>query len=48
MYRDLQANAPVEVEQILADLLARGQGFGLDTPRLEAAVAQLRIYQARH
>ena len=47
MYRDLQVNAPVEVEQILADLLARGQGFGIDAPRLEAAVAQLRIYQAR-
>jgi 2-dehydropantoate 2-reductase len=47
MYRDLQANAPVEVEQILADLLPRAQGFGIDTPRLEAAVAQLRIYQAR-
>jgi 2-dehydropantoate 2-reductase len=46
MYRDLQANAAVEVEQILADLLPRAVGFGIDTPRLEAAVAQLRIYQA--
>ena len=47
MYRDLQANAPVEVEQILADLLPRAAGFGIDTPGLEAAVAQLRIHQAR-
>jgi 2-dehydropantoate 2-reductase len=47
MYRDLQAGAPVEVEQIIADLLPRAAGFGIDTPRLEAAVAQLRIYNTR-
>jgi 2-dehydropantoate 2-reductase len=47
MYRDLQANASVEVEQILADMTRRADAFGLATPLLEAAVAQLRIYQAR-
>ena len=47
MYRDLQVNAPVEVEQILADMENRAERFGLATPLLEAAVAQLRIYQAR-
>jgi 2-dehydropantoate 2-reductase len=47
MYRDLQVNAPVEVEQILADMARRGGQFGLETPLLDAAVAQLRIYQVR-
>jgi 2-dehydropantoate 2-reductase len=47
MYRDMQGNGPVEVEHILADLLDRARGYGLDTPLLEAAVAQLRIYQNR-
>ncbi|MGD1066115.1 MAG: 2-dehydropantoate 2-reductase [Vulcanimicrobiaceae bacterium] len=47
MYRDLNDGRPVEVEQILGDLTARGRGFGLDTPLLDAATAQLRIYQQR-
>lgn len=47
MYRDLQGNAPVEVEHILGDLLYRARGFDLPTPLLEAAVAQLRVYQNR-
>ena len=47
MYRDMQANAPVEVEHILADLLHRARALGVPTPLLEAAVAQLRIYQNR-
>jgi 2-dehydropantoate 2-reductase len=47
MYRDMQANAPVEVEHILADLLDRARALGVPTPLLEAAVAHLRIYQNR-
>ena len=47
MYRDLTAGLPVEAEQILGDLVARAQGFGLATPLLDAAVVQLRIYQDR-
>lgn len=47
MYRDMQANAPVEVEHILADLMDRAKASGVPTPLLEAAVAQLRIYQNR-
>jgi 2-dehydropantoate 2-reductase len=47
MYRDLQSNAPVEVEHILGDMLQRARRFGLATPLLEAAVAHLRIYQNR-
>lgn len=47
MYRDMQANAPVEVEHILADMLARAARLDVAAPLLEAAVAQLRIYQNR-
>jgi 2-dehydropantoate 2-reductase len=47
MYRDLQKGSPVEVEQILGDLLARGQNAGVSAPLLAAAVANLSIYQAR-
>jgi 2-dehydropantoate 2-reductase len=37
----------VEVDHILADLLARARSFGQDAPLLAAAVAQLSIYQGR-
>ena len=47
MYRDLSGGLPVEAEQILGDMVARGQGFGLSIPLLEAAVVQLRVYQDR-
>jgi 2-dehydropantoate 2-reductase len=47
MYRDLVQNHPVEADQILGDLLARGRKAGLKTPLLSAASAQLSIYQAR-
>ncbi len=47
MYRDMSKNALVEVDQILGDLLERGRKFAVTTPLLEAAYANLRIYQAR-
>jgi 2-dehydropantoate 2-reductase len=47
MYRDLSKNAPVEVDQILGDLLERGRKFDVTAPLLEAACVNLRIYQAR-
>jgi 2-dehydropantoate 2-reductase len=47
MYRDLSKNAPVEVDQILGDLLERGRNFDVTSPLLEAACVNLRIYQAR-
>jgi 2-dehydropantoate 2-reductase len=47
MYRDLNAGSPVEVEQILGDLLGRGQAHRINAPLLEAATAALRIYQSR-
>ena len=47
MYRDLIQGAAVEAEQILGDLLARGERAGIDTPLLAAAYAQLCVYQNR-
>jgi hypothetical protein len=35
------------VEHILADMLQRAGAMGLAVPLLEAALAQLRIYQNR-
>jgi 2-dehydropantoate 2-reductase len=45
MYRDLQANRPVEVEQIIGDLWRLGQKAGIATPLLGAAYAHLSVYQ---
>jgi 2-dehydropantoate 2-reductase len=47
MYRDLQTGGPVEADQIIGDLLVRGQGTGIDTPLLAAAFANLSVYQNR-
>jgi len=44
MYRDLQKGAPVEVANVLGDLLARGAARGVDTPNLRAACVQLGVY----
>jgi 2-dehydropantoate 2-reductase len=47
MYRDLQAGSPVEAEQIIGDLLARGQALGVATPLVAAAFTHLSVYQAK-
>ena len=47
MYRDLQQGSPVEAEQIIGDLLARGAKAGISTPLLAAAFTHLSVYQAR-
>jgi 2-dehydropantoate 2-reductase len=47
MYRDLIKKGRVEVDQILGDLLDRGRKLSLESPLLEAAYVNLRIYQAR-
>jgi 2-dehydropantoate 2-reductase len=46
MYRDMRKGAPVEVDQILGDLLERGDARGVATPLLKAAFVNLRVYQA--
>jgi 2-dehydropantoate 2-reductase len=47
MYRDLQKGSRIEADQIVGDLLARGQKFGVDTPLLAAAYTNLCVYQDR-
>lgn len=46
MYRDMVAGGPVEADQILGDMLVRATHYGLATPLLAAAFANLSIYQA--
>ncbi len=45
MYRDFQANLPVEADQIFGDLLAHAKQQKVDAPLLSAAYLTLRIYQ---
>ena len=45
MYRDLAQGRPVEAEQIVGDMVARGARHKLATPLLNAAYAHLSIYQ---
>lgn len=47
MYRDLANGSPIEADQIIGDLLARGTAAGLSTPLLAAAYAHLSVYEAR-
>ncbi len=47
MYRDLQKGSPIEADQIVGDLLARGQALGVETPLLAAAYTHLCVYQNR-
>jgi 2-dehydropantoate 2-reductase len=47
MYRDVSAGQPVEVEQILGDLVRRARSLGVPTPLLDLATAHLRVYQHR-
>ncbi|BDZ48332.1 2-dehydropantoate 2-reductase [Frondihabitans sucicola] len=47
LFRDREAGLEVEADQILGDLVARAQGFGLRVPLLAAADAGLEIYRAR-
>jgi 2-dehydropantoate 2-reductase len=45
MFRDLQRGRPIEVEQIVGDLVRRGAGAGIATPLLSAAYIHLLVYQ---
>jgi 2-dehydropantoate 2-reductase len=47
MFRDLQQGSPIEADQIIGDLLARGAKAGIATPLLAAAYAHLSVYQQR-
>ena len=45
MYRDLQQGRPIEAEQIIGDMLARGVRHKIAMPLLAAAYANLCVYQ---
>jgi 2-dehydropantoate 2-reductase len=47
MYRDLEKGSPIEADQIIGDLLARGRRARVPTPLLAAAYSHLSIYQNR-
>ena len=47
MYRDLQKGVPIEADEIIGDLLARGSKAGLETPRIAIVYANLCVYQNR-
>jgi 2-dehydropantoate 2-reductase len=47
MYRDLVKGALVEADQIIGDLLDRGHRLGVETPLLQAAYVNLKIYEGR-
>src|SRR5271167_1498287 len=47
MYRDLQRGARLEADQIIGDLIVRGQTAGLRIPLLEAIYTHLCVYQRR-
>ena len=47
MYRDLREGSPIEADQIVGDLLARGGKAGIATPLLAAAYAHMSVYQQR-
>ena len=45
MFRDVQRGRPIEVEQIIGDLLRRGSTVGMAAPLLSAAYVHLCVYQ---
>jgi 2-dehydropantoate 2-reductase len=47
MYRDLMKGGHVEVDQIIGDLLRRGQEHNVPAPLLQAAFVNLSVYSAR-
>ena len=47
MYRDLRKGAPVEADQILGDFIERGSAHRVNTPLLQAAFVNLRVYQGK-
>ena len=47
MFRDMQAGAPIEADQIIGDLLARAGRANVPAPLLALAYTHLAIYQNR-
>lgn len=45
MYRDMKAGQPVEADQIVGDLLMRGNTRGVPLPLLSAVMVRLQVYE---
>jgi len=45
MFRDVQSGRPIEVENIIGDLVRRGNQAGITAPLLSAAYVRLSVYQ---
>ncbi len=47
MFRDMKKNSQIEADEIIGDLLARGDKAGASTPLLATAYAHLAVYQSQ-
>jgi 2-dehydropantoate 2-reductase len=45
MFRDIKAGAPVEVDHVIGDLIARGDAGKVPVPRLRTAYTHLKAYE---
>jgi 2-dehydropantoate 2-reductase len=45
MFRDIKAGAPVEVDHVIGDLIARGDAAKVPVPRLRTAYMHLKAYE---
>jgi 2-dehydropantoate 2-reductase len=47
MYRDLISGRPIEADQIIGNLIARGKSAGMETPYLSLVYTNLLVFQNR-
>ncbi len=45
MFRDIKANAPVEADHVIGDLIARGDAAKVPVPKLRIAYTHLKVYE---
>jgi 2-dehydropantoate 2-reductase len=45
MFRDIKVNAPIEADQIIGDLIARGEAVKLQAPKLRVVYTHLKAYE---
>jgi 2-dehydropantoate 2-reductase len=45
MFRDIKANAPVEADHVIGDLIARGDAAKVPVPKLRTAYTHLKVYE---
>jgi 2-dehydropantoate 2-reductase len=45
MFRDIKANAPVEADHVIGDLIGRGDAAKVPVPKLRTAYTHLKAYE---